>query len=149
MLFFSLIPKGDGPHTTYATRRDRSLAIGPKYVRGNWPLWSTGGGRGVGSRGHPVASCGLPLPPVDDGTDDICIVPKFQVRHWHQYPYVRVYRPYSQLSRDAQTFPPSYRNLLDLSYRLRGSRIQRKQLSTTNAWIHRLCYVRKNVQTYA
>ena len=46
---------------------------------------------------------------------------------------VKVYRPQEGVSGHAQTSPPGYRNLEEMSYRLRGSRTQKK-----HAWIRSL-----------
>ena len=45
----------------------------------------------------------------------IYTVLKFQMRHWDQKYNLPVYRPSHHMSRHAQTFPPSYRNLQENS----------------------------------
>ena len=39
------------------------------------------------------------------------MITKCQIEHWDQNYNVKVFRPYSHLSRDAHTFPPGDRNL--------------------------------------
>ena len=50
----------------------------------------------------------------------IYMIAKFQIEHWDQKSNVKLYRLQDHISRHAQTFPPGYRNLQDLSHRLRG-----------------------------
>ena len=48
------------------------------------------------------------------------MITKFQVKHWAQNSYVKVFRPRKHLSGHAQTFPPGYRNIKETSHRLQG-----------------------------
>ena len=53
------------------------------------------------------------------------MITKFQIEHWDLNFDAKVFR--NQLSGHAQTFPPGYRKLEDIFYRLPGSSAQKEQ----------------------
>ena len=58
----------------------------------------------------------------------IYMITKFQIEHRDHSYNVKVLRPSNHLSRHAQTFPSGDGNLQEVSYHLRGSRVQKGQL---------------------
>ena len=63
------------------------------------------------------------------------MITMIQIEHWDQKVNVNVFRPQNHLSGHAQTFPPGYRNLQQISHRLRGPTApKRATWKTKDGW---------------
>ena len=56
------------------------------------------------------------------------MITKFKILCWDRNYGYQVFHSQIQLSGNIQTFPPSYRNILEISYRLRGVELKKRNV---------------------